>query len=57
MYYILIFPKTKNKPKLEKGNIKMGRKLLEVTTFHGFTINELIALEESYYKKSLKALL
>ncbi|WIV13662.1 winged helix-turn-helix domain-containing protein [Proteiniborus sp. MB09-C3] len=35
----------------------MGRKLLEITTLHGFTIDELIAFEESYQKKSLKALL
>ncbi|MFZ5967922.1 MAG: helix-turn-helix domain-containing protein [Bacillota bacterium] len=35
----------------------MGRKLLEIKTLHGFTIDELIALEESYQKKSLKSLL
>ena len=35
----------------------MGRKLLEVTTLHGFTIDELIKLEESYQKKSIKHLI
>lgn len=35
----------------------MGRKLLEVKTLHGLTIDELIALEETYEKKSLKTLL
>jgi len=35
----------------------MGRKLLEVTTLHGLTIEELIALEEKHQKKSLKSLL
>lgn len=35
----------------------MGRKLLEVTTLHGFTIDELIELEESHQKKSIKSLI
>ncbi|QUH20636.1 hypothetical protein [Alkaliphilus sp. B6464] len=35
----------------------MGRKLLEVTTLHGFTIDELIAIEEKHQKKFLKSLL
>lgn len=35
----------------------MGRKLLEVTTLHGFTIDELIKLEESHQKKSIKSLI
>ncbi|WP_256310150.1 hypothetical protein [Tissierella carlieri] len=35
----------------------MARKLLEVTSLHGFTIGELIKLEESYRKKSIKSLL
>jgi hypothetical protein len=35
----------------------MGRKLLEVTTLHGFTIDDLIKLEESHQKKSIKSLI
>ncbi len=35
----------------------MGRNLLEVTTLHGFTIEELIDLEEKHQKKSIKSLL
>lgn len=35
----------------------MPRKLIEIKSLHGFTIKELIALEESYQKKSLKSLL
>lgn len=35
----------------------MVRKLLEVTTLHRFTIDELIKLEESYQKKSIKYLI
>ncbi|WP_198135407.1 hypothetical protein [Alkaliphilus metalliredigens] len=35
-----------------KVDIKMGRKRLEVTSLHGFTMDELIALEEKHQKKS-----
>gem|GEM_PF-4368140 len=31
----------------------MGRKLLEITTLNGLTIDELIDLEEKYQKKSI----
>lgn len=43
--------------KIRKGDIKMGRKLLEVTTLHRFTIDELIKFEEKYQKKSIKSLI
>ena len=53
MYFVLKYFQTNGKSKLEKGDAKMGRKLLEITTLNGLTIDELIDLEEKYQKKSI----
>ena len=53
MYFVLKYFQTNGKCKLEKGDAKMGRKLLEITTLNGLTIDELIDLEEKYQKKSI----
>jgi hypothetical protein len=44
MYFVLKYFQTNGKSKLEKGDAKMGRKLLEITTLNGLTIDELIDL-------------
>lgn len=46
MYLVLKYSRTNSKSKSEKGDTKIERKLLEITTLHGLTIDELIDLKK-----------